>query len=49
MAKYVISVVTNDLNDNPSSGHHLVWKPASHLAEGESGDLLIPNWFLWNV
>ena len=23
----------------------LVWKPTSHIAERESGDLLIPNWF----
>ena len=21
----------------------------SHIADRESGDLLIPNWFLWNV
>ena len=31
------------------SGSSLVWKPASHIAERESGDLLIPNWFWWNV
>ena len=36
---FIVSVLTT----------YVVWKPASHMAQGESGDLLISNWFLWNV